>query len=210
MSLSLSRIRRLIAIVLTANVMALVSLGQAPTERTERFDADPKWEARNNRSVTPRKIRQDFGYSATAHAGGQRGEMGGFRILGVVVGLGRDGHVHHVLGPALLHAGEAAEGGPIALLRPGDVVRIDIPDKRLEVNLSDEELTPWLSRVVKLPREGLAVEVTWSAGALERECASTKRAPELLCRNLAVLKYGARRATWDRASATFKLVKKHG
>jgi hypothetical protein len=78
MSLFLSRIRRLIAIALTANVMAIFSLGQTPTERTERFDADPKWEARNNRSVTPRKIRQDFGYSATAHAGGQRGEMGGF------------------------------------------------------------------------------------------------------------------------------------
>ncbi len=87
------------------------------------------------------------------------------------------------------------------------VAEADVP---VLPNLSDEELTPWLSRVVKLPREGLAVEVTWSAGALERECASTKRAPELLCRNLAVLKYGARRATWDRASATFKLVKKHG
>lgn len=35
---------------------------------------------------------------------------------------------------------EAAEGGPIALLRPGDRVRIDIPGQRLDVEVSDEEL----------------------------------------------------------------------
>ena len=47
-------------------------------ERTERFDRDPGWEGRNHRSVMPRKVRQDFGFSATAHAGGKAGEMGGF------------------------------------------------------------------------------------------------------------------------------------
>jgi dihydroxy-acid dehydratase len=35
---------------------------------------------------------------------------------------------------------EAAEGGPIALLRPGDRIRIDIPAQRLEVELGDAEL----------------------------------------------------------------------
>ncbi|HOQ27837.1 MAG TPA: dihydroxy-acid dehydratase, partial [Armatimonadota bacterium] len=35
---------------------------------------------------------------------------------------------------------EAAEGGPIGLLRDGDIVVIDIPNRRLEVKLSDEEL----------------------------------------------------------------------
>jgi dihydroxy-acid dehydratase len=35
---------------------------------------------------------------------------------------------------------EAAGGGPIALLRPGDRIRIDIPGQRLEVELSDDEL----------------------------------------------------------------------
>ncbi len=35
---------------------------------------------------------------------------------------------------------EAAEGGPIALLQPGDRIRIDIPGHRLDVELSDEEL----------------------------------------------------------------------
>ncbi|RME43731.1 MAG: dihydroxy-acid dehydratase [Chloroflexi bacterium] len=35
---------------------------------------------------------------------------------------------------------EAAAGGPIALLEPGDMIRIDIPNRRLEVEVSDEEL----------------------------------------------------------------------
>jgi len=35
---------------------------------------------------------------------------------------------------------EAAEGGPIALLRDGDIVEIDIPARRLEVRLSPEEM----------------------------------------------------------------------
>ncbi len=35
---------------------------------------------------------------------------------------------------------EAAEGGPIALLRPGDIIEIDIPARTLNVRLSDVEL----------------------------------------------------------------------
>ena len=35
---------------------------------------------------------------------------------------------------------EAAAGGPIGLIRPGDIVEIDIPARRLAVRLSDEEL----------------------------------------------------------------------
>src|SRR2546430_13816158 len=52
----------------------------AAAERTERFDKVPAWHAHNNRATTPepRAIRQDFGYSPTAHAGGAPGEMGGF------------------------------------------------------------------------------------------------------------------------------------
>lgn len=49
-------------------------------ERTERFDKDPGWDGHNNRSdhFKPRPVKQDFGYSATAHAGGPPGEIGGF------------------------------------------------------------------------------------------------------------------------------------
>ncbi len=50
------------------------------TERTERFNTDPQWDSLNNHADTPkpRRIRQDFGYSKTNHAGGELGEMGGF------------------------------------------------------------------------------------------------------------------------------------
>ena len=35
---------------------------------------------------------------------------------------------------------EAADGGPIALIRPGDKIRIDIPAQRLDIEISDAEL----------------------------------------------------------------------
>jgi dihydroxy-acid dehydratase len=35
---------------------------------------------------------------------------------------------------------EAAAGGPIGLLQPGDIINIDIPNRRLDVELSDSEL----------------------------------------------------------------------
>ncbi|NLE43554.1 MAG: dihydroxy-acid dehydratase [Chloroflexi bacterium] len=45
-------------------------------------------------------------------------------------------------GPCVGHiCPEAARGGPIAALRDGDRVEISIPDRRLDVHLSDDELT---------------------------------------------------------------------
>lgn len=35
---------------------------------------------------------------------------------------------------------EAAEGGPIALLKDGDIIEIDIPERKLNIKLSEEEL----------------------------------------------------------------------
>jgi dihydroxy-acid dehydratase len=35
---------------------------------------------------------------------------------------------------------EAAVGGPIALLRDGDTIEIDVPNRKLNVKLSNEEL----------------------------------------------------------------------
>jgi dihydroxy-acid dehydratase len=44
-------------------------------------------------------------------------------------------------GPCVGHvAPEAAVGGPIAVLRDGDAVEIDVPARRLSVRLSDAEL----------------------------------------------------------------------
>lgn len=42
---------------------------------------------------------------------------------------------------------EAAEHGPIAALNEGDLITIDIPGKKLSVNLSDEEIAERLSRL---------------------------------------------------------------
>ena len=36
---------------------------------------------------------------------------------------------------------EAFVGGPIAAIREGDIIKIDIPNRRLDVQLSDEEIT---------------------------------------------------------------------
>lgn len=54
----------------------------APAElrlKRESFDRDPGWDGHNHRPRgEPRELRQDFGYSATSHAGGGKGEVGGF------------------------------------------------------------------------------------------------------------------------------------
>jgi len=44
-------------------------------------------------------------------------------------------------GPCIGHVSpEALAGGPIGLLEEGDIITVDIPERRLEVKLSDEEL----------------------------------------------------------------------
>jgi len=44
-------------------------------------------------------------------------------------------------GPCIGHiCPEAAEGGPIALIKDGDEILIDIPERKIEVNLSEKEL----------------------------------------------------------------------
>jgi len=53
-------------------------------------------------------------------------------------------------GAAIGHVSpEAAEGGPIAAIREGDVISIDIPRHRIEVELSEDELR---SRLEALPK----------------------------------------------------------
>jgi len=64
-------------------------------------------------------------------------------------------------GPCIGHVSpEAAEGGPIAALRNGDIVKIDIPKRKLNVELSDEELRNrlklWKPREPEVGRSYLA------------------------------------------------------
>lgn len=59
-------------------------------------------------------------------------------------------------GPCVGHvAPEAFEGGPIAALLDGDEITIDVPGRRLSVNLSPDELTARLSRVSRKDKPAL-------------------------------------------------------
>lgn len=81
-----------------------------------------------------------------------------------IVGVGRDRDVALLTdgrfsggsrGAAIGHISpEAAEGGPIAVVRDGDQIEIDIPEKRLHLLISDEELKKRLSKW-KLPKKEL-------------------------------------------------------
>ena len=80
-----------------------------------------------------------------------------------IVGIGRDRDVALLTdgrfsggskGAAIGHISpEAAEGGPIAAVREGDRIEIDIPGKRLNVLISDEELKARLARWKPMKRE---------------------------------------------------------
>ncbi len=72
-------------------------------------------------------------------------------------GMGRDKEVALITdgrfsggsrGAAIGHISpEAANRGPIAALRDGDIIKIDIPNYKLEVELSDKEMTERLARL---------------------------------------------------------------
>ncbi len=73
-----------------------------------------------------------------------------------IAGVGRDRDVALITdgrfsggsrGAAIGHVSpEAAEGGPIAAVQDGDLIEIDIPDKKLNLLISEEELKKRLSR----------------------------------------------------------------
>ncbi len=50
---------------------------------------------------------------------------------------------------------EAAAGGPIALIEPGDLITVDIPQRRLHLHVDDEELKRRKARWQPLERPGL-------------------------------------------------------
>jgi dihydroxy-acid dehydratase len=68
--------------------------------------------------------------------------------LGESVALVTDGRFSgSTRGPMIGHVSpEAAEGGPIAVVQDGDRIRIDIPNRRLELLIPDEELQQRLRR----------------------------------------------------------------
>jgi dihydroxy-acid dehydratase len=84
------------------------------------------------------------------------------RGLGEVVALITDGRFSGATrGGAIGHVSpEAAAGGPIALIEPGDLIEIDIPERRLSLLVADDELaqrrTRWQPRRKNLGRGYLA------------------------------------------------------
>jgi dihydroxy-acid dehydratase len=65
-------------------------------------------------------------------------------------------------GPCIGHVSpEAAEGGPIAALKNGDIISVDIPKRRLDVKLSDAELKARLAKLKPKPH-------VWKKGYLKR------------------------------------------
>jgi len=64
------------------------------------------------------------------------------RGLGSSVALVTDGRFSGgSRGPCIGHVSpEAAEGGPIAIIRDGDIIQIDVPNRTLNVKLSDKEI----------------------------------------------------------------------
>jgi dihydroxy-acid dehydratase len=60
-------------------------------------------------------------------------------------------------GACVLHvAPESFVGGPLALVRDGDIIELDVPDRRLSLNVSEEELSQrrreWTPPEVQYPR----------------------------------------------------------
>jgi dihydroxy-acid dehydratase len=65
-------------------------------------------------------------------------------------------------GPAIGHISpEASEGGPIGLIKEGDLIKIDIPGRRIDVLIDDSELT-------KRKKEFKPLEKKIPRGYLER------------------------------------------
>jgi dihydroxy-acid dehydratase len=59
-------------------------------------------------------------------------------------------------GTVVLHtAPEAAAGGPLAVVRDGDIIELDVPNRRLQLHISDEELARRLAEW-KAPQPPLA------------------------------------------------------
>jgi len=91
---------------------------------------------------------------------GPKGSPGMVEMLwptSLLCGMGRDKEVALITdgrfsgatrGPAIGHISpEAAGGGPIAALQDGDIIQIDIPNHRLEAELTDEEISNRLARL---------------------------------------------------------------
>jgi dihydroxy-acid dehydratase len=88
-------------------------------------------------------------------------------------GATKGGSVGHV-------SPEAAAGGPIALVRPGDLIEIDIPARRISLLVSDEELAQRLA-AWKRPRPKIdyGYLARYAAAVTSADTGAVLRQPEL-------------------------------
>ena len=59
---------------------------------------------------------------------------------------------------------EAAAGGPIAIVREGDMIKIDIPQKRLDLKIEEEEIKQRLDKLKLLPSTAKSGYLKYYAG----------------------------------------------
>lgn len=135
----------------------------------------------NSEAETTRAVmKQDFqsGDVIVIRYEGPKGSPGMVEMLwptAMLCGMGRDKEVALITdgrfsgatrGPAIGHISpEAASGGPIAALQDGDMIRIDITNHKLEVELSDEEIG---NRLARLPSFELKVKTGYLKRYAER------------------------------------------
>jgi hypothetical protein len=94
-------------VIVTVVAITATAQGQSMLLRTETFGTDPAWEGRYNRASDPgpRTITQNFGFSATANAGGPAGEIGGF-----ITPAGEPAYYAKVITPASFNDPLSASG----------------------------------------------------------------------------------------------------
>ena len=110
-------------------------------------------------------MREMLGVTALIY-GQQMGEKVALLTDGRFSGATRGICIGHI-------APEAAVGGPLALLRDGDRVRIDADAKRIDVLVDDAELTrrraAW-ARAAAAPRAGLLAKYAQWVGQADQGC----------------------------------------
>ena len=135
----------------------------------------------NSEAETTRAVmNQDFksGDVIVIRYEGPKGSPGMVEMLwptALLCGMGRDKEVALITdgrfsgatrGPAIGHISpEAASGGPIAALHDGDMIQVDIPNHRLEVELTDKEIG---NRLARLPSFELKVKTGYLKRYAER------------------------------------------
>jgi dihydroxy-acid dehydratase len=117
---------------------------------------------------------------------GPRGGPGMREMLtptSMISGMGKDKEIALITdgrfsgatrGAAIGHVSpEAAAGGPIAALRDGDIINIDIPNLKLEVELSEQEIA---SRLAALPKFQPRVQTGYLKGYAARVTSASRGA----------------------------------